>query len=368
MRIAILSPFQFRLARGIERFTWSLAAALAKHDVEVDILTVSWPNGFDWGDMSPQVRVRKAPYWRYFVNRMAVPFYVFWMLRRRYDWVIINFADFGAPTTLNIVRRFRSQRFSIIFHFPHEQVKHRYQQFDETGLAHDAAQLFAVSDFVAGGVEQFFKDRKCAVVPNGVDPDMFQPSPEKRHTARQAANVDAEAPILVSLTALEERKGVQWVIRAIPELLKTFPGLQYWVLGDGTFRASLEAEIKQLGIEDSVILMGRQSDVLPYLAAADIGCLLSYGEAFPITLVEYMAMGLPVLTSQHPPFPELVERSFGVRVDEQDPGAVADAIRQLLLQPEERRAMGQTGREVILQKYTWDHVAAKYLDELRKAQ
>jgi len=363
MKIAIIHPFQFRLARGIERFTWSLSAALSDRQVEVDLLTWRWPDEVSWGDVPPHVRVRRVPDLRYFMARVCVPFYLKWLLQGHYDWVILFFAGYGEAETLRILTRLRPQRYCVVFHFPREQVPHRYREFERSDLARRADRLIAVSSYVARGVEEQF-GRECRVIGNGVDPDIFRPSPSARAQMRQKLGIAESAPVLITLAALEERKGIQHVVQAIPSLLPDFPDLRYWVLGEGAYRSALEAQIRQLGLENVVSLWGNIEDVVPYLAAADIGCLLAYGEAFGIAVFEYMAMELPVLVSGHPPFPELVRPEYGILIDERDAQAVAKSIRALLTNPDRRLEMGKAGRQQVLNHHTWDQVAAAYLDLL----
>jgi glycosyltransferase involved in cell wall biosynthesis len=121
-------------------------------------------------------------------------------------------------------------------------------------------------------------------------------------------------------------------------------------------------EIATLGLEGRVKLLGNCRDVQRYLAAADIGCLLSVGEAFPLTVIEYMAVGLPVIASQRPPFDELVHPAWGMPVSEFDASAVAAAISGLLRSPDLRQRMGQAGRDQALAKHQWRRVAPQYED------
>ena len=360
MKIAIISPFLLRYARGIERFTQCLSESLVCHNMEVDLLTWQWPDPVSWEPLLPNVRVRQVPYLRYFMRWIAVPYYLSWLAHERYDWVMLFFAGYGEAETLSLLRRLRKQPYCVVFHFPCQQVSHRYAEFERFGLARRADRLVAVSRYVARGVEAQF-DQECAVIGNGVDPGVFGPAPGARATVRQRLRAHPDTPALITLAALEERKGVQWVVRAIPRLLPEFPDLQYWVLGEGAYRVALNAEIRQLGLESHVHLLGSVNDVVPYLAAADIGCLLSYGESFGIALIEYMAMELPIVASRHPPFGELIRPAWGVMVDERDTEAVVVELRALLRHPRRCRAMGAAGRRQVLQHHTWDQVADDYL-------
>ena len=362
MKVAFINPFQLRFPRGIERYVWELANQFAgpPYSVETHVLTRNQPNPVDWGTSPANLRIRRVPYFRYYGKYLAIPFYLYWLARERYDWVFLSFASYGEAEALALLRRIRQQRYCIVFHFPHDLVPHRYKEFTRRGIAARADRLVAVSHHVAEGVSDYYQ-RECAVIGNGVDPEVFRPSDKTRTMIREQMGVSGQGPILVTLAALEERKGVQWIIRAIPHLLGEFPDLQFWVLGEGSYRSALEDMIRQHDLSAQVRLLGSQADVIPYLTAADMGCLLSYGEAFPITLLEYMATQLPIVASRHPPFPELIQPDAGLMVDEKDSHAVADAIRSLWRDPEKVSRMGLAGRARILQNHTWEIVARQYM-------
>jgi glycosyltransferase involved in cell wall biosynthesis len=359
-KLAIISPFQQRYARGVERFSWELGCAFVGRDVEVDLLTCSWPNPCDWGEAPPGLRIRAAPYCRYYQSMAAVPFYAGWLIRGGYDWVMVYWGGYGEAAALRLSRLVRRQRVCLVLHFPREQVPYRYNEFEWTGLARDANLVVGVSEYVTRGARANF-ERPCATVNNGVDPRRFDLKRHSRQAARREMGVDENTPVLVSVTALEERKGIQWVMRALPRLLSEFPDLQYWVLGEGPHRAPLEAEAARLGLGSHVRFLGARKDVPAVLTGADVGCLLSYGEAFPLAMLEYLAMGLPAVTSRHPPFDSLVRTDWGLMISERDSDGVAAALADLLRDPDRRRAMGQAGREHVLSHYTWERAADEYL-------
>ncbi len=365
MKIAFVTPFLFQFARGIERTNWSLANALAHLGVQVDILAWDHPKPVDWGVISPGVHIHKVPYTRYFMRRVAIPYYFRWLSSGKYDWVVINFAGFGESEAFRLLRLQHPQKFCTVFHYPRDLVPHRYVEFEKSGLADRASHLIAVSNYVARGVKEQF-NKACIVIGNGTDPAEFCPSPDLRATTRQKLGVPEDAFMIVSLAALEERKGIHRMIRAMPYILKEFKNAQYWVFGEGKFRATLEAEIARLGLADHVHLYGNSYNVVPYLAAADIGCLLAVGEAFSVAVHEYMAMQLPVLASDCPPFDELVQPAWGVTVDQESPEAIGDAVRTLLRNPAQRAAMGMAGRQEVIDHYTWERIAHDYLDLFTK--
>lgn len=364
MRVAILSPFQLRMKRGIERVHWSLAKEFAARGVEVDILSWAHPYPVEWGTPTPGVQVLKVPYIRYFMGHWASLIYRTWLRRKHYDWVIVAFAGYGETAVLQ--QGMKSQ-ICMILHYPIEQVPHRYREFRDTGLAARAALRIGVSQHTARGAEDFF-GRQCRVISNGVDTKLFQPSGVLRTEMRERLGLSAQSPVLVTTAALEERKGIQHVIRSVAALSNLLPDLHYWVLGEGPYRPELERIIRELALVDRVHLPGVVNDVVPYLSMADSGCLISFGEAFPLTPIECMAMALPCITSQHPPFDEIIEPAFGIMVDETHSTALTDTLYDLLTDKLRRVQMGIAGRAHAITHYDWGSISEVYLRLMSEAE
>lgn len=356
MRIAFLHPFLYRYARGIERFTFNLANALARDDADVHLVTWRWPQPVEIDALDSRVQVHTLPTSRYYAAKAIVPFYVWHLLQRRYDFVWIYFAGYGEAEALNLVRW---QQFGIVFHYPYSQVPHRYEEFRRSGLAQRAAQIVSVSQYVAQGVQEAL-GRDSVVIHHGVDTKRFCPEPTARTQVRRSLGLASSAPLLVTAAALEERKGVQWVLRALPKVLQVHPDVVYLVLGDGSYRSYLEELVQELGVERHVQFLGAQADVAPFLQAADISLILSRGEASSLTALESLACGVPVVAARRPPFDELIRSTYGVLVAEESEHEVARVIRRLLADPAMRTAMGQAGRERMIADFTWERTARRY--------
>ena len=356
MHIAFIHPFLFRYARGIERYTFSLVNALVKRGIKVDLLTWHWevPSQIDELDM--RVRVYAFPTSRYYSAQAIVPFYVWHLLTHRYDFIWIFFAGYGEAEALTLVHR---QKFGIVFHFPYSQVPHRYREFRRYGLAQRANRLVSVSQFVASGVREAL-ERESIVIHHGVDTQRFAPDETQRTKMRTMLGVSADAPMLVTAAALEERKGIQWVLRALPRIVEQFPDTIYLVLGEGAYRGTCEQLVCDLQITGHVRFLGTQANVTPFLQSCDVSLILARGEASSLTALESMGCGIPVIASQQPPFNELIDPSYGIIVNEQDECQVADAVIGLLQDLKKRQAMGVAGRARIVTDFTWHRVANRY--------
>ena len=359
--IAFIHPFIFRYPRGIERYTVNLSSTLVQHGVNVDILTWRWTEPISWPELDPQVRVKAIPTAKYYAAYFAPIFLVHHLLRHRYDMIYLHFADYGEAITMRTLRRLgRHQPYSIVLHFPYPQVPHRYETMKTSGLLANAQQIIAVSNYVAEEAEAF-SGRPSKVISHGVDTDMFCPCPEKRDVVRAMLDIPARAPLLLTVAALEERKGVQWVLKALPHILKHQDDVYYVIVGDGPHRSRLENLAHEMGIIRRVKFLGEQTEVAPFYQAADLMLILARGEASSIASLEAMACGVPVLASRHPPFDELVKRGWGQQMDETNIGVLAQQIIELLTDPQKRSKLGRNGRMQILQHHTWGAIAEQYL-------
>jgi glycosyltransferase involved in cell wall biosynthesis len=174
--------------------------------------------------------------------------------------------------------------------------------------------------------------------------------------------LNADDDVLLTVAALESRKGVQHVLKALPGLLQRHPRLKYLVLGDGPYREELETQLDQLGLREVVRFEGSKANVLPYYQAADVFALLSYGEAAPIAPLEAMAVELPLVVARQKPFDEIVTDECAVMVTEEEPESVADAVSGFLGDRAWREGAGAAGRRRVCQEFTWEQIARRYVE------
>ncbi|KRB81841.1 glycosyltransferase family 4 protein [Noviherbaspirillum sp. Root189] len=124
-------------------------------------------------------------------------------------------------------------------------------------------------------------------------------------------------------------------------------------VGDGPDLVASRSLAKELGVEDRVIFHGARSDVAALLSDADIFVLLSRWEGLPISILEAMRAGLPVIASRVGGVPEAVEDGVtGILLERNDAGALADALRSLISDPPRRRAMGIHARQRFLAHFS----------------
>ncbi|MGB3653467.1 MAG: glycosyltransferase [Rivularia sp. (in: cyanobacteria)] len=176
---------------------------------------------------------------------------------------------------------------------------------------------------------------------------------------------------IVTIARFVEKKGVEYGIRAVAELLKKNHNIEYNIIGDGLLKNNLEQLIKDNGIESQVKLLGwkQQHEIVEILNKSHILLAPSVTskdgdqEGIPVVLMEAMAMGLPVVSTQHSGIPELIEDGVsGFLVPERDVDALAHKLSYLTQNPKLWLEMGKAGRRYIEQNYNIEKLNYQLID------
>lgn len=225
--------------------------------------------------------------------------------------------------------------------------------------------FFPVSEYTADLLKQHgIPEDKIQVVINGTDPNRFYP--QDTQAARQS--IDVEAPqVMLTVTRLVARKGVDTALRAFQKVLERYPDCKYVIGGSGPYKPKLQRLAEELGISQSVIFAGRIPDeeLLSYYNACDVFVMPSKTEppnveGFGIVFLEANACGKPVIGSYSGGIPSaVVEGETGLLVEEQNPEALAAAIEKLLADPALAKELGTKGRRRVEQTANWEASAAK---------
>ena len=168
---------------------------------------------------------------------------------------------------------------------------------------------------------------------------------------------------LVSIARLVEKKGLQYGIQAVSQLISRYPNVNYQIIGDGVLQEDLQQLIEQLNVADNVKLLGwkEQQEVLRIIEESDLVLAPSVTsrngdcEGIPVSLMESMARGLPVISTYHSGIPELIENGVsGYLLAEREINDLANKIEHLIAEPELRQKMGQAGRRKVETDYNID--------------
>lgn len=196
--------------------------------------------------------------------------------------------------------------------------------------------------------------RRFVVIPNGVDPQRFAPAPD-RDLARRAVGLPAGVPLAGIVAALRPEKNHPLFLRAAARVLERLPSARFAVVGDGPERAALEADTARLGLGGAVTFLGARDDMPAVMRALDLVVLSSKPvvETFPVTLLEALASGVPVVSTEVGSVRDLVpDGEVGYLVPPGDVAALADRIVRVMEDPALRATLGRAGRTRIEGRYT----------------
>jgi sugar transferase (PEP-CTERM/EpsH1 system associated) len=204
-------------------------------------------------------------------------------------------------------------------------------------------------------------DAKNEWISNGVDTEHFHP-----------AQGESDTFVIGTVGRAQNVKNQALLIDAFIELRARLPqrAMRLAIIGDGPLRATLQQKAQAAGLGDAVWLPGARSDIADLMRSFSVFAMSSLAEGTPVTLLEAMASGLPVVSTAVGGIPDLVQENVtGLLVANRDSAALADALAVYAADPALARHHGAAGRARIEQHYSVGAMVQAYTnlyDTLRK--
>ncbi len=224
------------------------------------------------------------------------------------------------------------------------------------------ASIVAVSEATRRSlVRQGYPEGRVVTIRNGIELARAEP--------RRPDDVPPDVPLVGEVARLCDVKGQRELIQALAQL----DGVWGLLVGEdleagGAFRRSLEREADRLGIHDRLVFTGYRHDVPELIAALDVFALPSWIEGLPMTILEAMAQGTPVVATAVGGTPEVVsDGETGVLVPPRDAERLAQAIRGLLADRAAAQRLGAAGRRRVEEEFSVGSMAARVLTVYREA-
>jgi glycosyltransferase involved in cell wall biosynthesis len=204
----------------------------------------------------------------------------------------------------------------------------------------------------------------AVAVGNGRDPAVFRPDPAARLRIRTALGVPDDRVVVIAVSRLVWHKGYPELAAAMRDVTMA----ELWVVGqrlDSDRGPDMLAELRSAGLGERLRLLGYRADIPALLAAADIFTLPSRFEGLPMSVIEAMLTGLPVVaTDIRGPAEQVEDGVTGLLVPPGDAPALATALNRLVRDGGARAGMGQAGRLRALDLYDEAKVLTRTLDLL----
>ena len=166
---------------------------------------------------------------------------------------------------------------------------------------------------------------------------------------------------LLHVGRFNEQKNHKGLLDALAQIVKVHPDCCLQLIGDGELEEETKRYTQHLGLQENVIFLGNQTNVYPFLQKADVFLLPSRFEGMPMTIIEAMGTGLPIVASAVGGVPDMLEDGVSGLLVPCDPEATARAVLQLLKQEDLREKLGTNALESS-RKFSAAHMARCYLD------
>jgi glycosyltransferase involved in cell wall biosynthesis len=199
-------------------------------------------------------------------------------------------------------------------------------------------------------------DDRLRLVPEGLELGLWEPV---------AAAADRDPFRVLCVARQYPRKRIVDLINAFALVLRREPRARLTLIGDGPEHGALVAQVRSLGLDGPVQILGALADdaeVRDWYSRSSLFCLPSEQEGFGIVFLEAMAAGLPVVSTTAAAIPEVIpDGQAGLLVPPRDPEALAEALLRLLGDPELQNRCRAFGRQHVRQ-FSWDRVADRFLE------
>ncbi len=192
-----------------------------------------------------------------------------------------------------------------------------------------------------------------SVIYRGVDHAKYSRSTAfSLRNLREGLNIQSSFPVLLNVGRLIRAKGQIHLIDAMPRITQKFPDARLLIAGEGHLRNELETRIKDLDMDGHITLLGRKTNIRDYYAISDVFIFSSNWEGLGISLIEAMAMELPIIATRTGSAPEIIgDNRCGYLVPIAESEAISDAVMKLCSDKERMRSLGQRGRKIVEQKF-----------------
>jgi glycosyltransferase involved in cell wall biosynthesis len=214
-------------------------------------------------------------------------------------------------------------------------------------------------------------DTPVVTIPNGVNVEAINAGCRDSDGILDPYPVEPSDPIIGTVGRHVEEKGYRYLIEAMGPITREHPNAKLLLVGDGPERAALEQRARRRGLldtndPDTVVFVGQQPSVPPFLAHFDVGAFPSIDESFGLALAETMAAGVPVVGADIPAFRRLLNDSeAGVLVPPRDSDALATATSTVLADDSRRERLSSRGRIRIEQHFSIERTAQNYAELYR---
>ena len=200
--------------------------------------------------------------------------------------------------------------------------------------------------------------KRSFIVDNGVDVDDFVPIPEQTlANLRQRYQIPTNAQVIGTIVRFEPEKGLNDLVDAMPFIRAACPNAYLLMVGDGSLRTELEAQVTRLGLTEYVRFTGFQSEPRPFFGLMDVFVLPVPVGSMSIALLEAMAMRRAVVMTFGGKGEAVIHGETGFCAEPHNPKSIAQFVIQILQNPTLQHSLGEKARQQIEERFSARRVA-----------
>lgn len=202
--------------------------------------------------------------------------------------------------------------------------------------------------------------RSTRVIENGVDLDIFTPRPAEGRAMREKLGFADEETVFGYVGAFREEKNQAEFVAALAAARARGANARALLIGEGPTRESVLQRARDLGVAEAVVFAGERGDVVPFINSCDVGVLSSTIETFPLSALEFLACGVPMIAANVGGAPEIVTSANGLLYTSNDVAGFADAIVSLC-DADARARLADAARGSV-EKFSHERMLDAYVD------
>lgn len=206
------------------------------------------------------------------------------------------------------------------------------------------------------------KEEKIKVMNNFIDMDkFFLLNSYDREAKKQELSLSNESKVIINIASLTPQKDHKCYFEAARLILTKYPNTMFLIAGDGELREKLQNTLEESGLNNNVKLLGNRNDVAELLKISDVFVLSSLWEGMPVTIIEAMAMGKPIVCTDVGGVRDaIIENENGYLVPPKDPQVLGEAILKLLDNEKVAINMGNKGKQIAEREFSADFVVRQF--------
>lgn len=353
-KILFVTPRYLPFVGGVQNHVHQVGSRLVRSGVDVTVLTTNPGNQLPPEEVLDDIQIRRVPAWPEDRDYYLAPQIYSMITKGSWDLIHVqSYHTFVAPLAM-LAAGHAGIPYVVTFHGGGHSSKVRnsmrgLQQWMLRPLLARADRLIALSEFEIPHFSQRLRlpAKQFTLIPNGGDlPDLSE-----------TESIAVDPGLIVSIGRLEKYKGHHRAIEALPKVVEKRPDAHLWIAGAGPYEPELRALAQKLGVADRVdihaIPASERGRLARELSKAALVVLFSEYETHPISILEALALGRPVLVAGAPGLSQIAQKGLGRAIPLSSTSTqTADAILEELSRPQQPAKMNLP---------TWDDCAAELL-------